>query len=89
LAIANIASYNASKGAIDQLTRAMALALVDHGIRVNAVGTMNHRYRLGTNCSSRQRAGSAQNPEPNVSEAPRWTRRDCRFGRVLIEFGVE
>ena len=36
-AIATIASYNASKGAIDQLTRAMALALVDHGIRVNAV----------------------------------------------------
>lgn len=37
LAIPNIASYNASKGAIDQLTRVMALALADHGIRVNAV----------------------------------------------------
>jgi len=37
LAIASIASYNASKGAIDQLTRVMALALADHGIRVNAV----------------------------------------------------
>jgi NAD(P)-dependent dehydrogenase (short-subunit alcohol dehydrogenase family) len=37
LAIANIASYNASKGGINQLTRAMALALADHGIRVNAV----------------------------------------------------
>ncbi len=37
-AIANIASYNASKGGIDQLTRAMALGLADHGIRVNAVG---------------------------------------------------
>ena len=37
LAIPNIASYNASKGGINQLTRAMALALVDHGIRVNAV----------------------------------------------------
>jgi NAD(P)-dependent dehydrogenase (short-subunit alcohol dehydrogenase family) len=37
LAIASIASYNASKGAINQLTRAMALALADHGIRVNAV----------------------------------------------------
>ncbi len=36
-AIANIASYNASKGGINQLTRAMALALVDHGVRVNAV----------------------------------------------------
>jgi NAD(P)-dependent dehydrogenase (short-subunit alcohol dehydrogenase family) len=37
LAIASIASYNASKGGINQLTRAMALALADHGIRVNAV----------------------------------------------------
>jgi NAD(P)-dependent dehydrogenase (short-subunit alcohol dehydrogenase family) len=38
MAIPSIASYNASKGGIDQLTRAMALALADHGIRVNAVG---------------------------------------------------
>ena len=37
LAIPSIASYNASKGAINQLTRAMSLALVDRGIRVNAV----------------------------------------------------
>jgi NAD(P)-dependent dehydrogenase (short-subunit alcohol dehydrogenase family) len=32
-----IASYNASKGGIDQLTRAMALALAADGVRVNAV----------------------------------------------------
>ncbi|MBN8493356.1 MAG: SDR family oxidoreductase [Burkholderiales bacterium] len=37
LAIPSIASYNASKGGINQLTRVMALALVDRGIRVNAV----------------------------------------------------
>jgi NAD(P)-dependent dehydrogenase (short-subunit alcohol dehydrogenase family) len=37
LAIPDIASYNASKGGINQLTRAMALALADDGIRVNAV----------------------------------------------------
>ena len=37
LAIATIASYNASKGAINQLTRAMSLGLIDKGIRVNAV----------------------------------------------------
>ena len=37
LAIPSIASYNASKGGVDQLTRVMALALADHGIRVNAV----------------------------------------------------
>ena len=37
LAIPSIASYNASKGAINQLTRVMALSLADHGLRVNAV----------------------------------------------------
>ena len=37
LAISNIASYNVSKGGINQLTRVMALALADLGIRVNAV----------------------------------------------------
>ena len=37
LAIAELASYNASKGGLNQLTRAMALGLADHGIRVNAV----------------------------------------------------
>ena len=38
LAIPSIASYNVSKGGINQLTRAMALALADKGVRVNAVG---------------------------------------------------
>jgi NAD(P)-dependent dehydrogenase (short-subunit alcohol dehydrogenase family) len=37
MAIPSIASYNASKGGVNQLTRVMALALADHGIRVNAV----------------------------------------------------
>lgn len=37
LAIPTIASYNVSKGGINQLTRVMALALVEKGIRVNAV----------------------------------------------------
>ncbi|NJS36578.1 MAG: SDR family oxidoreductase [Brachymonas sp.] len=37
LAIPAIASYNISKGGVNQLTRAAALALADHGIRVNAV----------------------------------------------------
>ena len=37
LAIPSIASYNASKGAINQLTRVMALSLADKNIRVNAV----------------------------------------------------
>ncbi len=37
LTIPSISSYNVSKGGINQLTRVMALALADHGIRVNAV----------------------------------------------------
>ena len=37
MAIPSIASYNASKGGINQLTRAMSLALADRRIRVNAV----------------------------------------------------
>ena len=37
LAIPTIASYNVSKGGINQLTRVMALSLVSKGIRVNAV----------------------------------------------------
>lgn len=37
LTIPSIASYNMSKGGINQLTRVMALSLADRGIRVNAV----------------------------------------------------
>lgn len=37
-AIPNQTAYNCSKGGIDQLTRVMALALADKGVRVNAVG---------------------------------------------------
>ena len=37
LAIPTIASYNVSKGGINQLTRVMALALAANGVRVNAV----------------------------------------------------
>ncbi|MGY4828169.1 SDR family NAD(P)-dependent oxidoreductase [Sphaerotilaceae bacterium SBD11-9] len=37
MAIPSIASYNVSKGGINQLTRVMALSLADRGIRVNAV----------------------------------------------------
>jgi NAD(P)-dependent dehydrogenase (short-subunit alcohol dehydrogenase family) len=37
LAIPTIASYNVSKGGINQLTRVMALSLAGRGVRVNAV----------------------------------------------------
>lgn len=38
MAIPNILPYNVSKGGIDQLTRVMAIALADRGVRVNAIG---------------------------------------------------
>jgi NAD(P)-dependent dehydrogenase (short-subunit alcohol dehydrogenase family) len=38
LAIANQVAYVASKGGLNQLTRAAALGLAEHGIRVNAIG---------------------------------------------------
>lgn len=38
LAIANQVAYTASKGGVRQLTRAAALGLAPHGIRVNAIG---------------------------------------------------
>ncbi|MCZ2290666.1 MAG: SDR family oxidoreductase, partial [Burkholderiales bacterium] len=37
LTIPTIASYNVSKGGINQLTRVMALSLAERGVRVNAV----------------------------------------------------
>lgn len=48
MAIPTIASYNVSKGGINQLTRAMALALADHGIRVNAVAPGTIATELAT-----------------------------------------
>ena len=48
LAIPNIASYNVSKGGINQLTRVMALALADLGIRVNAVAPGTIATELAT-----------------------------------------
>ena len=37
-AFPTIAAYCASKGALAQLTRTLALELAEHGIRVNAIG---------------------------------------------------
>jgi NAD(P)-dependent dehydrogenase (short-subunit alcohol dehydrogenase family) len=48
LTIPSIASYNVSKGGVNQLTRVMALALVDKGIRVNAVAPGTIATELAT-----------------------------------------
>ena len=53
-AFPTIAAYAASKGALAQLTRALALEAIEHGIRVNAVGSgdvvtniVNHIHENG------------------------------------------
>lgn len=38
MTIPNILPYNVSKGGVDQLTRVMAVALADKGVRVNSIG---------------------------------------------------
>jgi glucose 1-dehydrogenase len=38
LGLKNQVAYSASKGGINQLTKVMALGLIEHGIRVNAIG---------------------------------------------------
>ena len=48
LAIPTIASYNVSKGGINQLTRVMALALAGKGVRVNAVAPGTIATELAT-----------------------------------------
>jgi NAD(P)-dependent dehydrogenase (short-subunit alcohol dehydrogenase family) len=47
-AIPGIASYNASKGGVNQLTRVMALALADRHVRVNAVAPGTIATELAT-----------------------------------------
>jgi NAD(P)-dependent dehydrogenase (short-subunit alcohol dehydrogenase family) len=65
-AIPSIASYNASKGGIDQLTRAMALALADRGIRVNAVAPGT----IATELAQKAVLGSAEAKERILSRTP-------------------
>jgi NAD(P)-dependent dehydrogenase (short-subunit alcohol dehydrogenase family) len=65
-AIPGIASYNASKGGIDQLTRAMALALADAGIRVNAVAPGT----IATELARKAVLGSAEAEARIMSRTP-------------------
>jgi NAD(P)-dependent dehydrogenase (short-subunit alcohol dehydrogenase family) len=65
-AIPGIASYNASKGGIDQLTRAMALALADAGIRVNAVAPGT----IATELAQKAVLGSAEAQARIMSRTP-------------------
>ncbi|HEX2540294.1 MAG TPA: SDR family NAD(P)-dependent oxidoreductase [Caldimonas sp.] len=66
MAIPSIASYNASKGGIDQLTRVMALALAPSGIRVNAVGPGT----IATELARKAVLGSAEAEKRIMSRTP-------------------
>ena len=66
MAIPSIASYNASKGGVNQLTRAMALALADHGIRVNAVAPGT----IATELAQRAVLGSEEAKQRILSRTP-------------------
>ena len=66
LAIPNIASYNVSKGGINQLTRVMALALADKGIRVNAVAPGT----IATELAARAVLTSAEAKQRILSRTP-------------------
>jgi NAD(P)-dependent dehydrogenase (short-subunit alcohol dehydrogenase family) len=66
LAIPSIASYNASKGGINQLTRAMALSLAGRGIRVNAVAPGTIATELARNAV----LGSAEATARIMSRTP-------------------
>ena len=65
-AIPSIASYNASKGGVNQLTRVMALALADHGVRVNAVAPGTIATALARNAV----LGSAEAHQRIMSRTP-------------------
>jgi len=66
MAIPTIVSYNASKGGINQLTRAMALSLADRGIRVNAVAPGT----IATELAQKAVLGSAEAKERIMSRTP-------------------
>ena len=66
MAIPSIASYNASKGGVNQLTRVMALSLADHGIRVNAVAPGT----IATELAQRAVLGSDEAKQRIMSRTP-------------------
>lgn len=78
VAIPKLASYSASKGGIVQLTRASALALAPHGIRVNAIGPGSILTRLLQGTMANRDAKRA-----TLSRTPL-----CRIGRPEEVAGV-
>ena len=66
LAIANQVPYVVSKGAINQLTKVMALALAPHGIRVNGIGPGT----IGTELAQKAVLGSPEAKHKILSRTP-------------------
>jgi glucose 1-dehydrogenase len=66
LAIPNQVPYVVSKGAVNQLTRVMAMALAPHGIRVNAIGPGT----IGTELARKAVMGSPEAERMLMSRTP-------------------
>ena len=80
LTIPSIASYNVSKGGINQLTRVMALALADKGIRVNAVAPGTIATELARQGGAHQRGREGPHHEPHADETAGGAVGDRRHG---------
>jgi NAD(P)-dependent dehydrogenase (short-subunit alcohol dehydrogenase family) len=77
-AFPSIAAYAASKGARAQLTRVMSLEAIDHGIRVNAVGSgdvgtniLRHTARIAKNSCASTEQVLRSNVRQNRAKSPR------------------
>ncbi|MFZ9407783.1 MAG: SDR family NAD(P)-dependent oxidoreductase [Burkholderiaceae bacterium] len=66
LAIPNQVPYVVSKGAVNQLTRVMAMSLAPHGIRVNAIGPGT----IGTELARKAVMGSPEAERMLMSRTP-------------------
>ena len=84
LAIPTIASYNINKGGINQLARAMALALADNGIRVNAVAAGTIAKALAAKAVLTRMKRTPKH-EPHADEAGRVAVGDRRHRDLFDE----
>ena len=80
VAIPTIAPYVSSKGGVNQLTKAMALSLAPHGIRVNAIGPGSIATEMGLavlNDPEKRRGAMSRTPLGRMGEPE-------EIGRVAV-----